>query len=400
MSKKRKEPYIILHCGNLYTKIDCIREVIKTKLPKEYFNNYLCDILERSRYTADLIDILDIDDRITTNPILKQSEGSYGKVYIYHDEVIKIPKIDLSLGDSKKIQGEFIEENIINIILNCFHDNLVQFTNENFPTLFPNPLPNPFPKIKLLSKHGPDANDKFEIFAVMEKLDTCNFFDTSEEYISEEYSEEYISKKYIKQIIFILILAFFLYFLQTSCKFTHGDLHKGNVMIRIFDNPIKLKIPYKDTYFEIETFFIPCIIDLGMVCADLTECCALKELFVSNSMYEETYKVSNIKKLGMLQGDEREEEVEEEVKRYTHCKNKSQDLRLFFASLIEYDLAPGLRTYLTKIFNNDIYKNKKLNVRNKKYSTYFHNFYHEVSKIDDPNFYPENVILEMIKMLV
>ena len=389
MSKKRKEhePYIILPCGNLHTKIDCIRKVIKTTLQPKEFLYHLCYILERTKSATDLIKILKIDDRITRNPILKRSEGTYGKVYIYDDEVIKIPKIDLSLGDSKKIQGEFIEENIINIILNCFHDDLVKFTNENFPTLFPNHLPNPFPKIKLLSKHSV-PNDDSEIFAVMEKLDTCNFFDTS--------------KEYINQIIFILILAFFLYFLQTSCKFTHGDLHKGNVMIRIFDKPIILNIPYKNKYFEITTFFIPCIIDLGMVCADLTECCELtkKELFVSNSMYEETHKVLNIKKLGILQGDEREEEVEEEVKRYTHCKNKSQDLRLFFASLIEYNLAPGLRTYLTKIFNNDIYKNKKLNSRNKKYSTYFHNFYHEVSKIDDPNFYPENVILEMIKLLV
>lgn len=381
MSKKRKEPYIILRCGNLHTKIDCIREVIKTTLSKDHFKDFFCDILERSRYTTDLIDVLETDDRISTNPIRWQSEGSYGKVYIYDDEVIKIPKINSSkIDDTKKIQGEFIEENIINIILNCFHDDLVKFAN---PKIFSKFFPNPFPKIKLLSKHGLDANP--EIFAVMEKLETCTIFNTQD-------------RK--NQLDFILMLAFFLYFLQTSCLFTHGDLHIRNVMIRKLAKPILLKIPYKDTYFDLPTHFIPCIIDLGMVCVNLVECCALKELFVSSSMYEERYKVSNIKKLGILQGDEREDVVEEEFKRYTHCKNKSQDLRLFFASLIEYDLTPSLRTYLTNIFNNDIYKNKQLNSRNKKYSTYFHNFYHEVSEINDPNFYPENVMVEIIKMLV
>jgi thiamine kinase-like enzyme len=156
--------------------------------------------------------------------------------------------------------------------------------------------------------------------------------------------------------IFIQIL-FALHVAQKNFNFLHGDLHAGNIMLK------RERVSIQINGQTIQTDYRPYFIDFGMACVDLSTCCGLNNMCVDNRIYDKQDSM--------------------------YCLNKSHDIRELIFSLIDdrySDSNPDLFLYST--FDNYFNPYRKKNVRL---------YYQEVLDQDDPNFYPENIITQLLR---
>jgi serine/threonine protein kinase len=167
---------------------------------------------------------------------------------------------------------------------------------------------------------------------------------------------------------FLIALMYVLYFLQQTTNFVHRDLHTGNVMLKKLNNLQKTEIFINNKKVtEIFTKYQIYLIDFGFSCLSFQKCNIDLPDVVSGDFYD-SHK----------------------------CTNKSHDARLFCASLLfanDAVLSQKLTNYLEKLLSRYTKLNKFSNFSSKN-----HFFYNEVIEIDDPNFYPENIILNLIKL--
>lgn len=274
----------------------------------------------------------------------KITEGTYGEINSCLlnkvNVIVKNPKYENF--DPDDVNVDFLKENLIHILLYCCHDLMNEcFKISSVPTCIPEIL-------NLVKASGKNKNNE-KLVVIMEKLDYNGF-----DFFDKKHS-------YKDELVFIASVAYNIYFLQTSLKkFTHRDLHAGNVMVKKISNPQKVNISLNGKkIFSINPKYETYIIDYGMACFDLASC--LKILQMPRS------KISNS---GIYNTD--------------YCENKSHDMRLFLASVYftSDKMSPRLREFLSYLL--DEYG-----------ADTWHKFYSQVLQIKDMNFYPEN-ILKMI----
>ena len=298
-----------------------------------------------------------------------------GKETILYD-ITKYPRDrhDDVVDENIKIENNFIEETITSILLWAYHTQMQIYIGKNFP--------QPFPEILSLDNTTDDTNNH-TIMSVMEKLDFdgWRFFDKKEYEGNRIYSSH--------QLPVLIQIVYYFYCLQQSCGFTHGDMHLGNIMfkkIKEYEPKFSITIEGKN----IESDYRPYIIDLGMSCVDLSKCCNLTSLHIKGGAY----------------------------KTDTYCRNKSQDMRLFFFCLYHYcaqhdKLYDKLNEYVkwlfsascfdvlkcrSNIYNKIIHDKEMKSINEGRQFTEFHAFYADVENIDDPTFYPENILKGLLTL--
>jgi len=236
------------------------------------------------------------------------------------------------------------------ILLQCAYDKLKRYTKLSFQY--------PFPQFKQIYREGE------ELMFVMQKME-LKFLQVLK-----------IVKNLIFQASIIAQIAYLLRCLQDSCGFTHSDLHIGNVMFIKELYTISVNISKDETpdYRFVRSSYRPYFIDLGMACVDLSECCNL-----------------STKKVGV---------VYEKVG-YEQCGNKSFDLRVFLLSLLkrtrrEKVLGEILQLFIEKLVEFSVYKDKYNEILLKETESDVWSF-QEMFDIDDPVFYPENVLINLVR---
>ena len=278
--------------------------------------------------------------------VKKIGEGSYGQIHLCNlnnkQMVIKNP-IFKKKNEKTEINNNFLRENLIHIVLHCCHELM----NECFKI---STVSRCIPKITDLAI-ATDKNEKEErLISVMEKLDSDSwkFFDSK-----HSYKEE---------LTFIALVAYNLYFLQNSLKkFMHKYLHCGNIMIKNLKSKKKVDIKTRKLRFSVNVNYETYIIDFGQSCVDLGSCLKLLQMPKSRIItLGESYDTYHS----------------------NYCENQSHDLRLFLASVYfdYHSISENLRLFLDSIFSK--YKR----------ATHWHDFYGNVLKTKDKNFYPENLL--------
>jgi len=311
------------------------------KLMKTLFNMLDKSILlNKQRKTIEFMKKkVKVDDENYLKYKKKINEGTYGEISscLLNNEnvVLKNPKYLESNKD--EVNSEFLKENLIHVILYCCHDLM----NKCFKI---STVPRCIPRIMNLVKATDKDFSEEKLIVVMEKLDFDGyaFFDKKHSY-KEELS-------------FLALVAYNIYFLQKSLKnFMHRDFHLGNVMIKK-EKKQRIKIKTTSLNFSVDTSYSTYIIDFGMTCFDMASC--LKIIQMPQS------RISN-----------------DGIYHSNYCENRSHDLRLLLASLyFNFDsISVKLQEWLVTIFEK--YEAKS-----------WHDFYHQVLKVKDPNFYPENVL--------
>lgn len=271
----------------------------------------------------------------------KITEGTYGEINSCSlnkvNVIVKNP-IYRKL-DKNEVNIDFLKENLIHILLFCCHDLM----NKCFKI---SSIPTCIPEIMNLVKATNKNKKEEKLIVVMEKLDynAFDFFDKKHSYVDE--------------LTFIALVAYNIYFLQSSLKkFTHRDLHGGNVMVKKLNKAKKVDIILNGKKFlSVNSKYETYIIDYGMTCFDLSSCLKIMQMPKS--------KISNP---GIYESN--------------YCENKSHDIRLFLASI--YFSCEKISSKLTSFLYNLLEKYK---------ADTWHNFYHQVLKVKDSNFYPENIL--------
>ena len=259
--------------------------------------------------------------------------GSYGSIYLSRyfpvSDINKpgynIPEYcigkktqypeDANEVEKYNINNSFIEEMLTSILL---HES-----KERMPG-----IPQVFPKI--IGCYRTDEG----LVMLMEKLDMTlyNFI------VSLNRSRDRYRDIKIKNIL--IIIAYYIEWLQTNFLFVHRDLHAGNIMLK--HEPSSIQINGK----TIESEYSPYFIDFGMACVDLSTCCELNNMCVDNRIYD----------------------------KQIYCLNKSHDLRRLLFSLIGNTYVDPDQTLENKFGapQADLYK--------------------AALEKDDPIFHPKNVI--------
>jgi 5-methylthioribose kinase len=167
----------------------------------------------------------------------------------------------------------------------------------------------------------------------------------------------------------LIIIAHCIGLLQKNYNFVHGDLHSQNIMLK------RETVTFKINGQEIQSNYRPYLIDLGMVCVDLSTCCGLTDMRVKGGAYADP----------------------------NYCNNKSQDLRRLLYSLWNDRSQMPLDNLIKKLFEEDTsYKEKYKELffiygNNERPPS--HALYQDVASFDDSNFYPENVVDELSKLI-
>lgn len=291
----------------------------------------------------------------------KIGTGSYGNIFscTFDDEefVTKILKLNNDEFSDKSfldvVNNEFLKENIIHLLLFCIFD----IVNDCF---YEKKIPKCIPEMKNII-NGVSQNGLNTYIVVMERLDydLYTFFSKKHSFEDEKTA--------------ICLIAYNLYILQRTFKeFMHRDLHCGNIMVKKLDKPKIYDLVIGKDKYQITTLYDFFIIDFGMCFVDFN---------------------SNCKKINMPDSKIYVEGSYNDNKTY----NKSQDLRLFLASLYYWRrkyLSDELIDILSRLFKR--YENKvkmKEYLRDSKPTFYF---YDDSLKIDDINFYPELFLKNLI----
>jgi hypothetical protein len=189
------------------------------------------------------------------------------------------------------------------------------------------------------------------------------------EKVPNDFYTDFVSKNVIGQIDQIITLASFLADLQYKQGFIHGDMHYGNIMLTR-DTVPDIKIGMKDGLKSINAN-LPYIIDLGRACINLT------------SGRKMNVRISDDSSLNS----------------YEHCTNKSYDMRIFIASILDFTAEPLKSFFIQKFRKYERYRFES--------KSYFHNFYksgwndtHGFSpdKEVDEDFIPVSLITELFKL--
>ena len=272
----------------------------------------------------------------------KINEGSYGEIHSCLlnkvNVIVKNPVYKKKNKDD--INSDFIKENLIHIMLYCCHDLM----NKCFGM---SSVPRCIPEIMNLVKATDNKMKDDKLIVIMEKLDSDGF-----DFFEKKHS-------YKSELTFIALVAYNLYFLQTSLKqFMHRDLHGGNIMIKKLKKAKKVEIVVnKNKLFTLYPTYETYIIDFGMACFDLSSCIDILNMPKS--------KISNA---GIYESN--------------YCDNRCHDMRLFLASLYfsYYDtITDKLKVFLSSLLD-------KYN------ANHWHDFYYQVLKKKDKNLHPENIL--------
>ena len=271
----------------------------------------------------------------------KITEGTYGEISSCLlnkvNVIVKNPKYK-GMKDKEEININFLKENLIHILLYCCHDLM----NKCFKI---SSVPICIPEILNLVKATNKNLTKEKLIVIMEKLDYNGF-----DFFDKKHS-------YNEELTFIALIAYNIYFLQSSLKqFMHRDLHGGNVMVKKLNKAKKVNIILNgEKMLTVNCKYQTYIIDYGMACFDLSSC--LKIIKMPKS------KISNPGVYGT-----------------NYCENRSHDMRLFLAS-IYFTCTTSSKL---KIFLNDLLSKYNADT--------WHSFYNQVIKFDDNDFYPENIL--------
>ena len=271
----------------------------------------------------------------------KITEGTYGEINSCLlnkvNVIVKNPKY--KKYDRQEVNIDFLKENLIHILLFCCHDLM----NKCFKI---SSVPTCIPEIMNLVKATNRNKNEEKLIVVMEKLDYNGF-----DFFDKKHS-------YKDELTFIALVAYNIYFLQSSLKkFMHRDLHGGNIMVKKLNKSKKVDIMLKGKkLLSVNSKYETYIIDYGMACFDLASCLKIIQM-----------PKSNISNPGIYESN--------------YCDNKSHDMRLFLASIyFSCDkISFKLQTFLYNLFE-------------KYEADTWHNFYHQVLKVKDLNFYPENIL--------
>ena len=273
----------------------------------------------------------------------KINEGTYGEINSCLlnkvNVIVKNPIYKKDYGEDE-VNISFLKENLIHVILFCCHDLM----NKCFKI---SSVPTCIPEILNLVK-ATDRNKKDEKpIVIMEKLDNDGFY-----FFDKKHS-------YKDELTFIALVAYNIYFLQSSLKkFMHRDLHCGNVMTKKLKKSKNVDIMLNGkNLLSVNSKYETYIIDYGMACVDLASCLKIIQMPRAKISSEGNY-YSN------------------------YCDNKSHDMRLFLASIYfscYKKISYKLQTFLFNLL--DEYK-----------AGWWHDFYEQVLKVKDKNFYPENIL--------
>ena len=284
----------------------------------------------------------------------KIGSGSYGNIFSCNFDgersVIKNLKLRNDEFSDKSflndVNNEFLKENIIHLLLFCMFDIINDCSYER-------KIPKCIPDIKNIF-NGISQNGLNTYIIVMERLDYDLYT-----FFSKKHSFE-------DEMTAICLIAYNLYILQRTFKeFMHRDLHCGNIMVKKLDEPKVYDLVIGKDKYQIKTLYDFFIIDFGMCSVDFNSSCNKINMPDSKIYVEGSYN---------------------DNKTY----NKSQDLRLFLASLYywrrEY-LSDELIDILRRLFKRYEKKVKmKEYLRDSKPTFYF---YDDSLKVDDKSFYPE-----------
>jgi hypothetical protein len=301
---------------------------------------YATILNEKKTFTKKKVKINDDDDNYLKFK-KKITEGTYGEINSCLlnkvNVIVKNPKYKDYSEDEVNIN--FLKENLVHIILFCCHDLMNKcFKISSVPTCIPEILN----LVKATDKNKKDEKP----IVIMEKLDNDGFY--------------FFDKKhfYKDELTFIALVAYNIYFLQSSLKkFMHRDLHCGNIMTKKLNKSKNVDIMLNGKKFlSVSSKYETYIIDYGMTCVDLAACLKIMQMPRAKISVEGNY-YSN------------------------YCDNKSHDMRLFLASIyFSCDkISYKLQTFLSSLL--DKYKAES-----------WHDFYEQVLKVKDKNFYPENIL--------
>jgi tRNA A-37 threonylcarbamoyl transferase component Bud32 len=286
----------------------------------------------------------DRDDIIFKTP--KIAGGSYGSIYLskYFPDP-NYPKLCVGKkteyrpkateNDKNFANSSFIEEMLTSILLYEITEKKV--------------IPQVFPKI--IGCYNTNGG----LVMQMEKLDMTLY----------EFLREFNRTEKIEMLI---IIAHCINLLQKNYDFVHGDLHPGNIMLK--NERFSIEI----SGIKIQSNYRPYFIDLGMVCVDLSTCCGLTDMRVKGGAYADP----------------------------NYCNNKSQDLRLLLYSLWNHGGQTPLDLLIKKLFednsNDEKYKQLFFNYKDDERPP-SHALYQDVANLYDSNFYPENVITQLLPFI-
>lgn len=323
-------------------------------VPKYFFSQLLVDVFNgkeqplsimrylplRNLQVVDRFDISSTRDSGDTKNIFfgeRIGGGTYGSIHLSKyfpepkfPELCVAKKTEYKSEDPIKISetnNSFIEEMLTSILLHEVKERM-----EGIPQVFP----------KIIGCYHTNEG----LVMLMEKLDTTLY-----DFIFTP------NRTSIEKINILIIIAYYIGWLQTNFLFVHRDLHAGNIMLK------RERVSIQINGQTIQTDYRPYFIDFGMACVDLSTCCGLNNMCVDNRMYD--------KKDSM------------------YCLNKSHDIRELLFSLIDdrySDSNPDLFLYST--FDNYFNPYRKKSVRL---------YYQEVLDQDDPNFHPENIITRLLQ---
>ena len=293
----------------------------------------------------------------------KITSGSYGDISscIFNNtecivKNIKFEKTDFEDKSSMYLlNSEFLTENIIHLILFCMYNSMILCSKHNIPSC----IPQIHNIINATNNSNLDT-----IIVIMEKLDIDTF--------------TYFNKKrsFNEEISIISQIAYNLYNLQKCFNsFMHRDFHCANIMLKKINNVQKIKIITDDVKFEIHSKYQTYIIDFGMCFVDFKSNCKNIKMEKSRIYVEGSYQNHR-------------------------TYNKGQDLRLFLASIYYWhnkNISSKLKSILKEMFEPYEETQKFKNYRNNNQPTFY--FYDDVLKVQDINFYPENFLYKIKKLI-
>ena len=332
--------------SHLFFEITDEMSTILFKEDREQGRSLLRTILTGSEDIREIVKLLPLIENFDPATVPVAAEGTYGKIYTtnawktnpdedYKSVIGKMMKHGSEIG--------FLEENLTHLLLYLLYEKRKSSPHNVFPEIY-----------GMYRTDG--TNIPSSVIVIMEK-------------VPNDFYTDFVSKNVIGQIDQIITLASFLADLQYKQGFIHGDMHYGNIMLTR-DTVPDIKIGMKDGLKSINAN-LPYIIDLGRACINLT------------SGRKMNVRISDDSSLNS----------------YEHCTNKSYDMRIFIASILDFTAEPLKSFFIQKFRKYERYRFES--------KSYFHNFYksgwndtHGFSpdKEVDEDFIPVSLITELFKL--
>lgn len=264
----------------------------------------------------------------------KIASGSYGSIYQVKNKKAVVKKYHKNYKDESIIQ-----ENMIHIILHCIQPIIKK--------CFGHPISNCIPEL-------------YEYVGIPQHMTVMEQFEGTVRTLLN-------NKDFDTEKGFLIRLMYILYFLQSTTYFVHRDLHIENVLLKQTKQKTTKIFINNQNVTEITSNYEVYLIDFGFSCLSFNKCDIDLPDIVSGDFYQSK-----------------------------KCTNRSHDARLFLASLLfshQKHLSQKLQNYIKNLLSR---YTQLQNFKNFKVKSHF--FYNDVINVDDKNFYPENIILNLIKL--